>query len=102
MMAVFFLGWHGESIWYAENRYAGSSDFGLTERGYAQAEALGRWAAQAGLADAMSCGGSGAGSGRGLKTATGSVRKLDGFAPKLTIAPVAFVCNSYQHRRFLP
>jgi probable phosphoglycerate mutase len=40
---------HGETLWHAENRYAGSSDVGLTERGKAQAERLGAWAAGAGL-----------------------------------------------------
>lgn len=41
---------HGESQWHADNRYTGSSDVGLTERGLAQAEALGTWARDAGLA----------------------------------------------------
>ncbi|WP_262849318.1 histidine phosphatase family protein [Mumia quercus] len=36
---------HGETVWHAENRYAGVSDVGLTDRGAAQGEALGRWAA---------------------------------------------------------
>ncbi|WLW54976.1 histidine phosphatase family protein [Streptomyces sp. YU58] len=36
---------HGQTIWHAENRYAGVSDIGLTDEGRAQAEALGRWAA---------------------------------------------------------
>lgn len=36
---------HGETVWHAENRYAGVSDVGLTDRGVAQGEALGRWAA---------------------------------------------------------
>ena len=38
---------HGETVWHAENRYAGSSDIALTPRGEAQAEALARWAADA-------------------------------------------------------
>ncbi|GAA1227429.1 alpha-ribazole phosphatase [Prauserella halophila] len=33
---------HGETTWHAENRYAGSSDVALTERGAAQAETLAR------------------------------------------------------------
>lgn len=41
---------HGETVWHAENRYTGSSDVDLTERGLAQAAALGRWAGRAGLA----------------------------------------------------
>lgn len=36
---------HGQTIWHAENRYAGVSDVPLTDTGRAQAEALGRWAA---------------------------------------------------------
>ncbi|WP_369236706.1 histidine phosphatase family protein [Streptomyces sp. R21] len=36
---------HGQTIWHAENRYAGVSDVPLTDEGRAQAEALGRWAA---------------------------------------------------------
>jgi probable phosphoglycerate mutase len=44
-----FLTRHGETVWHEENRYAGVSDIGLTPRGLAQAEALGRWAAGARL-----------------------------------------------------
>jgi broad specificity phosphatase PhoE len=40
---------HGETIWHAENRYAGSSDVGLTPRGYEQAKLLADWARTAGL-----------------------------------------------------
>ncbi|MEU9989733.1 histidine phosphatase family protein [Streptomyces sp. NPDC048045] len=36
---------HGQTVWHAENRYAGVSDVSLTDAGLAQAEALGRWAA---------------------------------------------------------
>lgn len=46
-MTTLHLARHGETVWHAENRYAGSSDIGLTDRGLAQAEALGRWAADA-------------------------------------------------------
>ena len=35
---------HGQTVWHAENRYAGISDVPLTDTGRAQAEALGRWA----------------------------------------------------------
>ncbi|MFJ2816408.1 histidine phosphatase family protein [Streptomyces sp. NPDC087294] len=35
---------HGQTVWHAENRYAGVSDVALTDTGRAQAEALGRWA----------------------------------------------------------
>ncbi|MFW5417153.1 histidine phosphatase family protein [Nocardiopsis sp. CNT-189] len=40
---------HGETVWHAENRYAGSSDIALTRAGEEQAAALARWAAGAGL-----------------------------------------------------
>ncbi len=41
---------HGETVWHAENRYAGSSDIPLTRRGEQQAEALAAWSRTAGLA----------------------------------------------------
>ncbi|MFI7448940.1 histidine phosphatase family protein [Nonomuraea sp. NPDC049714] len=40
---------HGETVWHAENRYAGVSDIELTPRGHEQAERLAAWAATAGL-----------------------------------------------------
>ncbi len=40
---------HGETIWHAEKRYAGSSDVSLTSRGYKQAELLADWARKAQL-----------------------------------------------------
>lgn len=40
---------HAESVWHAENRYAGGSDIALTERGHAQAGALAEWAQEADL-----------------------------------------------------
>ncbi|MFG1686716.1 histidine phosphatase family protein [Nonomuraea sp. NPDC049269] len=40
---------HGESVWHAENRYAGLSDIELTPRGHDQAGQLASWAARAGL-----------------------------------------------------
>ncbi|NJP98187.1 histidine phosphatase family protein [Nonomuraea sp. FMUSA5-5] len=40
---------HGETVWHAENRYAGLTDVELTPRGRAQAELLAGWAAGAGL-----------------------------------------------------
>ncbi|OEV31174.1 hypothetical protein AN219_06560 [Streptomyces nanshensis] len=39
---------HGETVWHAENRYAGSSDVELTERGAAQGRDLARWASRQG------------------------------------------------------
>lgn len=45
-MTVLHLVRHGETIWHAENRYAGVSDVGLTARGVEQAAQLGRWAVQ--------------------------------------------------------
>lgn len=41
---------HGETIWHAENRYAGRSDVPLTDLGRRQADQLAGWAAAAGLA----------------------------------------------------
>jgi probable phosphoglycerate mutase len=35
---------HGETVWHADNRYAGSSDVALTRRGREQAELLAAWA----------------------------------------------------------
>jgi broad specificity phosphatase PhoE len=49
-MTHLFLVRHGETIWHAENRYAGSSDVALDRSGYAQAERLVAWASRAGLA----------------------------------------------------
>lgn len=43
--ATLLLARHGQTVWHAENRYAGISDVSLTATGRAQAEALGRWAA---------------------------------------------------------
>jgi broad specificity phosphatase PhoE len=40
---------HGETVWHADNRFAGSSDVVLTPRGHRQAELLAAWAAGAGL-----------------------------------------------------
>jgi probable phosphoglycerate mutase len=40
---------HGESVWQAENRYAGSTDIALTEHGHAQSRALADWAEQVDL-----------------------------------------------------
>lgn len=40
----FVLVRHGETVWHAENRYAGRADVALTERGLRQAEELGAWA----------------------------------------------------------
>lgn len=44
-----FLARHGETVWHDENRYTGVSDIDLTPRGIEQADALGAWAAGAGL-----------------------------------------------------
>jgi len=41
---------HGETVWHAENRYAGRTDIALTEEGIAQAVRLAAWARNAGLA----------------------------------------------------
>ncbi|MFE7171539.1 histidine phosphatase family protein [Streptomyces sp. NPDC057616] len=44
MSTTLLLARHGQTVWHAENRYAGVSDVALTGTGRAQAEALGRWA----------------------------------------------------------
>jgi broad specificity phosphatase PhoE len=41
---------HGETIWNAENRYAGSTDIPLSPRGQEQAEKLAHWASSVDLA----------------------------------------------------
>ncbi len=41
---------HGETIWHADKRYAGSTDIPLDPRGMDQAERLADWAASANLA----------------------------------------------------
>lgn len=48
-MTEFFIARHGESIWHAENRYAGSSDIAITDLGRQQAADLGAWASTAHL-----------------------------------------------------
>ncbi|MFI5866522.1 histidine phosphatase family protein [Streptomyces sp. NPDC051546] len=40
----FVLVRHGETVWHAENRYAGRADVALTARGLRQAEELADWA----------------------------------------------------------
>lgn len=57
MTRVFFAR-HGESVWHAENRYAGTTDVGMTKRGFEQAGRLSEWAATAGLAAVYSSGSS--------------------------------------------
>ncbi len=37
---------HGQTVWHAENRYAGSSDVDLDDRGRRQAELLATWATE--------------------------------------------------------
>ncbi|MFI6124540.1 histidine phosphatase family protein [Streptomyces sp. NPDC051064] len=44
-----FLVRHGESVWHAENRYAGVTDIDLSEHGRAQAAGLASWAGRADL-----------------------------------------------------
>ncbi|MEW9551422.1 histidine phosphatase family protein [Nonomuraea sp. NPDC050783] len=48
-MTDLVLARHGETVWHAENRYAGVSDVELTPRGHEQAARLAGWAAGAGL-----------------------------------------------------
>ncbi|MER6102017.1 histidine phosphatase family protein [Streptomyces sp. NPDC001832] len=42
--AVLLLARHGQTVWHAENRYAGVSDIALTDEGHRQAAQLGEWA----------------------------------------------------------
>ncbi|MET9069776.1 histidine phosphatase family protein [Streptosporangium sandarakinum] len=49
-MTRLVLARHGETVWHAENRYAGVTDVELTPRGHEQAERLAAWSAAAGLA----------------------------------------------------
>lgn len=46
MKTTLFLARHGQTVWHAENRYAGVSDVDLTEVGRTQAAELAEWAAQ--------------------------------------------------------
>lgn len=48
-MTTLFLTRHAETVWHAENRYAGLSNVAITEHGRAQAQELGRWSAAAEL-----------------------------------------------------
>ncbi|MEE6269912.1 MULTISPECIES: histidine phosphatase family protein [Streptomyces] len=48
-MTDFLLVRHGETVWHAENRYAGRSDVPLTDRGREQARTLAHWATTADL-----------------------------------------------------
>ncbi|SEG80167.1 probable phosphoglycerate mutase [Thermomonospora echinospora] len=49
MSTTLFLVRHGETVWHADNRYAGVSDVALTERGHDQAARLAVWAQKAEL-----------------------------------------------------
>lgn len=53
-MTDIFLVRHGETLWHAENRYAGRSDVELSHRGREQARALACWTRAADL-DALWC-----------------------------------------------
>ncbi|MEV6807982.1 histidine phosphatase family protein [Streptomyces sp. NPDC051132] len=53
-MTDFVLVRHGETVWHAENRYAGRTDVPLTAHGRRQAAELGAWAAGQHL-DAVVC-----------------------------------------------
>ncbi len=53
-MTSIFLVRHGETVWHANNRYAGRTDVALTPRGRDQAEQLAAWATGAAL-DGLWC-----------------------------------------------
>lgn len=65
---------HGETVWHAENRYAGLSDIALTPRGIEQAATLAAWARGAGLTAVWS---STLGRARRTAEATGFGVRLD-------------------------
>ncbi|MFI2210905.1 histidine phosphatase family protein [Streptomyces sp. NPDC020141] len=46
MSTTLLLARHGQTVWHAENRYAGVSDVALTDEGRRQARQLGEWAAR--------------------------------------------------------
>jgi 2,3-bisphosphoglycerate-dependent phosphoglycerate mutase len=48
-LSTLFLVRHGETVWHAENRYAGVSDVELTDLGRRQAGQLGAWAVRQGI-----------------------------------------------------
>src|ERR1044072_4771451 len=54
MTARLLLVRHGETVWHAENRFAGTSDIALTERGHGQARALAHRVRGRGI-DAVAC-----------------------------------------------
>lgn len=56
---------HGETVWHAENRYAGVSEVELSPGGLAQAARLATWASSAGLSGVWS-----SPLGRAVRTAT--------------------------------
>jgi broad specificity phosphatase PhoE len=68
---------HGETVWHAENRYAGSSDVALTPRGREQAELLAAWASTTGLS-ALWC----SPQARALDTAA-AVARATGLEPRV-------------------
>ncbi|WP_426182168.1 histidine phosphatase family protein [Microbacterium sp. TWP3-1-2b2] len=49
-MTTLYFARHGETVWHAEHRYAGSSDVALVPDATAQAAGLAAWAGTAGLA----------------------------------------------------
>lgn len=53
-MTEIVLARHGQTVWNAENRYAGTADVPLTDLGRAQADQLARWSQRAALA-AVAC-----------------------------------------------
>ncbi|MFF2652267.1 histidine phosphatase family protein [Streptomyces sp. NPDC058045] len=55
MAARLLLVRHGETVWHAENRYAGVTDVELTPKGRAQAWALAEWAGRRGSITAVAC-----------------------------------------------
>jgi probable phosphoglycerate mutase len=53
-MTTLFLVRHGQTVWHADNRYAGVTDVALDGAGQEQAKRMGLWAAEIGF-DALWC-----------------------------------------------
>lgn len=54
VMTTVYLARHGETVWHDGNRYAGSSDVALTEKGHEQGRALAEWAVAHGVTEVHS------------------------------------------------
>ena len=100
-MTTFILTRHGETIWHAENRYAGRSDIPLTPKGEQQGAGLARWAAGAGLTGIWSSTlGRAAQTARGSAEATGLELHLDPRLVELDFGQGEGLTAAEMHRQF--